>query len=49
MLTSWQQTELGLFVCVGLLAITNALMPNGSWRSISLIMGVISVVRALLN
>ena len=38
-----------LFASVGLLAIINALIPSGSWRGISLLIGVMTVVRAVLK
>ena len=38
-----------LFLSIGILAIVNALIPDGSWRSISLLIGVITVVRAALK
>ena len=38
-----------LFFLVGILAITNALIPTGSWRSISFIIGGMTVARAALK
>ena len=43
------QVDVLLTLLIGFLAICNTVMPNGSWKSISLIMGVGTLIRALLK